>query len=453
MVLSGRPMNWLLELNSSVNSIVWGTPMMAVLLGSGIFLTLATGGVQFRRFLFSFRQLLGRGGSAGGDGNVSPFRALATSLSATVGVGNIAGVSIAIAAGGPGAVFWIFVTGVLGMATKFAEIAVALEYREKDENGILRGGAMYVLAKGFRVPWLGAVFAALCALAAFGIGNLIQANTVAEGIRTSYGVPNWLTGLVLVVVTALVVLGGIRRIAEVAGVLVPVMCAFYMLCAIYVIITYWSAIPATVALVLESAFTGHAALGGFLGASVRSAMQEGIARGLASNEAGLGSAPIVHSAAITDHPVRQGTYGLIGVFVDTLVVCMLTSATVLCTGAWTSGLQGAEMTALAFQSGLPGEWGGQVVSVAVALFGFSTTIGWAYYGETGFTYLFGVRTLLAYRLAWVAIIFVGAIGGLEAVWDITDTMNALMAIPNLIAVLGSAGLLRRQLREFFNRPG
>lgn len=444
-------MDWFLELNSSVNSIVWGPPMMVLLVGAGIVLTFATGGVQFVRFPFAVRQVLGLGRQPSGQGTVSPFQALATSLSATVGIGNIAGVSIAIAAGGPGAIFWMFVTGVVGMATKFAEIAVALCYRTQDAGGTVRGGAMYVLSAGFGRPWLGSLFAGLCALAAFGIGNMTQANTVATGMQVSYGVPAWVTGLALAGVTALVVLGGIRRIAEVASVLVPVMCGLYVLCAVIVLGLHWDRLPGVLELVLRSAFTGQAALGGFAGSTVRGAMQTGISRGLFSNEAGLGSAPIVHAAAVTDHPVRQAAYGIFGVFVDTLLVCMLTAATVLSTGVWTSGLTGAALTSQAFLQGLPGSWGEQMVAVSVTLFGFSTILGWAFYGETGFTYLFGARAIPAYRVAWVAAVLVGAVGGLEPIWAVADTLNALMAVPNLIAVLGSLAVLRRQMRDFFQR--
>ena len=446
-------MNWLLDLNSSVNSIVWGPPMMIVLIGTGIILTIATKGVQFRRFGFAARQVLGRHGRAAGEGTVKPFQALATSLSATVGVGNIAGVSIALTSGGPGAVFWMFFTGLVGMATKFAEIAVALEYRQKDDAGIMRGGAMYVLAKRFNMGWLGAMFAAFCALAAFGIGNMTQANTVATAMRATYGVPDWVSGLVLAALTGLVVLGGIRRIAEVASVLVPVMCGLYVAAALFVLLSNWSALPGVFQLVISSAFTGQAAVGGFAGATVRSAMQAGIARGLFSNEAGLGSAPMVHATAVTDHPVRQATYGIFGTFVDTLLVCTLTAGTVLSTGVWSSGLTGAELTGQAFSVGLPGEWGGQLITLALAPFAFSTIIGWSYYGETGFTYLFGVRTNLPYRIAWIVAVYVGATGGLQVIWQISDTLNALMAIPNLVAVLGSVGFLQQRMREFFAEHG
>lgn len=444
------PMDWLLGFNTTLNSIVWGTPMVIALLGTGIFLTFATRGIQFTKLFFAVRQVLRGRLYSQADGTVTPFQALATSMSATVGVGNIAGVSIAIATGGPGAVFWMFVTGVVGMATKYSEIAVALEYRQRDEQGILRGGAMYVLSKRFGMRWLGVAFAVTCVLAAFGIGNMAQANTVAVGLSGAFGVPPWASGVALACVTALVVLGGLRRIAEVTSILAPAMCVLYLACGLVVVAGHFGELPAMVALVIKSAFTGHAALGGFLGATAISAARTGVARGLFSSEAGLGSAPIVHSAAVTDHPARQATYGIFGVFFDTLVVCMLTATVVLSTGVWDSGETGAELTALAFTAGLEGEWGGQLILVSVTLFGFSTIIGWAYYGETGSAYLFGVKSIPFYRVAWVAAVFVGAIGGLETVWAISDTLNALMAIPNLVAVLGSVTLLRSQIREFFD---
>ena len=449
MDLKIEPMNWLLELNSSVNSIVWGTPMMIALIGSGLFLTFATRGVQFSKFLFSVRQVLTGRRHPRAEGSVSPFQALATSMSATVGVGNIAGVSIAIATGGPGAVLWMFVTGLVGMATKYSEIAVALEYRSRDEQGELRGGAMYILEKRFGLRWLGVIFAINCSLAAFGIGNMTQANTVANGVHGAFGIPAWLTGLILAGLTALVIIGGIRRIAEVTSVLAPLMCVLYIACALGILFAHFRELPSVIALVIDSAFNGHAAIGGFLGATVRTAARTGVARGLFSSEAGLGSAPIVHAAAVTDHPARQAVYGIFGVFLDTLVVCMLTASIVLATGVWDSGQTGAELTALAFNQGLAGEWGGQMVAIAVSMFGFSTIIGWAYYGETGIAYLFGLGSIKVYRVIWTAAVFVGAIGGLEVVWKISDTMNALMAIPNLIAVLGSVAMIRSQIHEFF----
>ncbi len=424
--------------------------MMILLMGAGVLLTIVTGGVQFTKLAFAFRTVFGKLlSSAPTDGSVTPFQALATALASTVGVGNIAGVSTAISIGGPGALFWLMMSGVLGMATKFSEIAVALHYRERDSRGVMRGGAMYVLAKGMGLPWLGAIFAALTGLAAFGIGNMVQANSVAAAARATYGVAPWMTGAVLATVTAVVVLGGVTRIVKVTEKLVPFMCAVYLLGAVIIVIRFAGEIPGAIELVFEGAFSGSAAAGGFAGATVSQAVRFGIARGLFSNEAGLGSAPLVHSSATTDHPVRQAAYGIVEVFVDTIVVCLLTGLVILTTGAWSSGATGAELSAQAFQIGLPGTWGDMVVSTGLILFAFSTVVGWSFYGETAVIYLFGAGAGLPYRLVWVGFVFVGAIGGLEVVWGVSDTLNGLMAVPNLIAVLGSLPLLRKLMREFF----
>ena len=304
-------------------------------------LTFVTRGVQFTQTAFAFREVLGKLFRPGtGEGTVTPFQALSTALASTVGVGNIAGVSTAIFLGGPGSLVWLLVSGMVGMATKYSEILVALNYREKDDRGIVRGGAMYVLSKGLGLGWLGTIFALLTASAAFGIGNMVQANSVAEAASSGFGVPHWASGLALCAVTALVVLGGIRRIAEVTQYLVPVMCAIYLLGAIVILVRYFDQIPYVVGLVLSSAFDGQAAVGGFAGATVSSAIRYGIARGMFSNEAGLGSAPIVHASAVTDHPARQALYGIFEVFVDTIVVCLLTGFVVLATGVWESGGDG-----------------------------------------------------------------------------------------------------------------
>ena len=429
--------------------------MLALLIGAGLVLTVATGGVQFRRFGFAIREVLGKlFTKSAGEGTVTPFQALATSLASTVGVGNIAGVSTAISLGGPGALFWMFFSGVVGMATKFSEIAIALHYREQDSEGTMRGGAMYILSKGLKMPWLGTIFALLTAFAAFGIGNMVQANSVANVAQSSFGVPAVVAGGVLTALTALVVLGGLRRIVEVSQILVPVMCILYLLGCLIILVLHVDRIADALRLVLNSAFQGQAAIGGFAGAGVAAAVRFGIARGMFSNEAGLGSAPIVHASAVTDHPARQACYGIFGVFTDTLVICMLTGLVILTTGVWESGETGAALAAQAFATGLPGDWGHYVVSVGVILFAFSTVIGWAYYGETGATYLFGTGVLLPYRLLWIAFVFVGATGSLKIIWDISDTLNGLMALPNLVAVLGSLALLRKLVREFFaKQPG
>jgi AGCS family alanine or glycine:cation symporter len=325
-----------------------------------------------------------------------------------------------------------------------------MHYREADEGGTMRGGAMYVLSKHLGVRWLGAIFAVLTAAAAFGIGNMVQANSVAEALYASFGLPHWIAGIILAALTAAVILGGIQRIAEVTQLLVPFMCVLYVGGALVVVIRHFSELGRVVQLVLDSALSGHAAVGGFAGATVMSALRFGVARGLFSNEAGLGSAPIVHSSARTDHPVRQALYGVMEVFIDTLVVCLLTGLVVLTTDAWKSGETGAALAARAFTIGLPGEWGHFVVSSGLVLFAFSTIVGWAFYGETGIEFLLGTRAIKPYRYAWIVFVFLGATGSLHLVWSIADTLNGMMAIPNLIGVIACIPLLRRLMREFFS---
>jgi AGCS family alanine or glycine:cation symporter len=436
--------------NSWLNGYVWGWPMIVLLLGTGILLTVLTGAVQFRYLGFALREVLGKITQKSTEpGTVTPFQAVATALASTVGVGNIAGVATAISIGGPGAMFWLWVSGLLGMCTKFAEIVIALEYRETDESGTMRGGAMYTLKNRLRLPWLGAVFAGLVSLAAFGIGNMVQANSVADSLRASFGVSPSVTGVVMAALAAAVILGGIRRIGEVTEILVPFMAIFYLGGGLVVLIRYAGELPGALALVFESAFSGAAATGGFAGATVMMALRYGVARGLFSNEAGLGSAPMVHAAARTDHPVRQGLYGIFEVFVDTILVCTVTGLAILATGVWDDGSTGAALAGQAFSVGLPGTWGNIVVTTSLVLFAYSTLIGWSYYGETGIVYLFGTKAALPYRLLWLVFIYLGAIGSLHLVWDIADTLNGLMALPNLVSVLASIPVLLKLKREFF----
>jgi alanine or glycine:cation symporter, AGCS family len=440
------------DVNRAIDAWVWGLPLIVLLLGTGLLLTVITGGIQFRRLGFALREVLGHLTERGrGAGTVSPFQAVSTALASTVGVGNIAGVATAIALAGPGALLWLWVSGLLGMCTKFAEIVVALHYREPDRSGTMRGGAMYTLKKGLRLPWLGGLFALLTALAAFGIGNMVQANTVADAMRTTFGVPPHATGLALAAITASVILGGIRRIGRFTEVLVPFMAILYLSGGLVILLLHVRELPHALALVLTGAFSGTAAAGGFAGAGVAQAVRYGVARGLFSNEAGLGSAPMVHAAAQTDHPVRQGMYGIFEVLVDTILICTTTGLVILVTGTWSSGATGAALSTAAFEAGLPGTWGDIIVTGGLLLFSFSTLIGWSYYGETGAVYLFGARAAWPYRLAWILFIYLGAIGSLHVVWEIADTLNGLMAFPNLIAVLGSIPLLRRLQREFFNK--
>ncbi|HEX6105895.1 MAG TPA: sodium:alanine symporter family protein [Gemmatimonadales bacterium] len=437
--------------NAWLNGLVWGPPMLVLLVGTGVLLTILTGGVQFRRLGTALAEVLGKlRRPTAGEGSVTPFQAVATALASTVGVGNIAGVATAIALGGPGALFWLWVSGLFGMATKFSEIVVALHYRERDASGTMRGGAMYTLRR-LGLPWLGGVFALLTALAAFGIGNMVQANSVAQSLQSSFGFAPPITGLVLVVLAGAVILGGIRRIAAFAEILVPFMSLVYLLGGLVVLVLHAGMLPAALGQVFEGAFSGTAAVGGFAGSTVMLALRYGIARGLFSNEAGLGSAPLVHATASTDHPVRQGMYGIFEVFVDTLLICTTTGLVILVTGVWETGETGAALTGRAFEIGLPGVWGDLVVSGGLVLFAFSTIIGWSYYGETGIVYLLGSRAAIPYRLVWLVFIYLGAVGSLHLIWDIADTLNGLMAIPNLLAVLLSIPLLRRLQREFFAR--
>ena len=437
--------------NSWLNGYVWGWPMIILLVGTGLLLTIATGGAQFRYLGFALKEVLGKiTQKSAGPGEVSPFQAVATALASTVGVGNIAGVATAISIGGPGALFWLWVSGVLGMCTKFAEIVIALHYRETDAAGQMRGGAMYILRNGLGMPWLGAIFAALVALAAFGIGNMVQSNSVAASLQASFGVDPRITGIVLAILTAAVILGGIKRIGQFTEYLVPFMALFYLGGGLLILVRFAGEIPAALSLVFSSAFSGAAATGGFAGSTIMLAMRYGIARGLFSNEAGLGSAPLVHAAARTDHPVRQGLYGIFEVFVDTILICTTSGLVLLVTGVWSGGATGAALAGEAFSVGLPGTWGNIVVTTSLVLFAFSTVIGWSYYGETSIVYLFGPKAAMPYKVAWLVFIYLGAVGSLHLVWDVADTLNGLMAIPNLIAVLASIGLLRRLMREFFS---
>jgi AGCS family alanine or glycine:cation symporter len=437
--------------NDWVNGYVWGLPLIILLIGTGLVLTVLTGGAQFRYLPFALKEVLGKLFQKAGKepGSVSPFQAVATALASTVGVGNIAGVATAISIGGPGALFWLWVSGILGMCTKYSEIVVALHYREKDATGVMRGGAMYILKNGLGMPWLGTIFAGLVSLAAFGIGNMVQSNSVAHSLEDSFGIAPMFTGVAMVVITGVVILGGIKRIGQVTEVLVPFMALFYLGGAVIILIRYASAVPDAFGLVFDGAFSGTAATGGFAGSTVMMALRVGVARGLFSNEAGLGSAPMVHSAARTDHPVRQGLYGIFEVFVDTILVCTVTGLAIIATGVWSSGATGAALAGAAFSTGLPGTWGNIVVTISLVLFAYSTVVGWSYYGETGVVYLIGAKAVPVYRVLWLVFIYLGAVGSLSVVWGVADTLNGLMALPNLIALLASIPLLLKLQKEFF----
>ena len=435
---------------NSINGFVWGPVMLCLILGTGLYLTVGLGGLPIRKIGYGFRQLfIGRKGS--GDGDISPFNALMTSLSATIGTGNIVGVATAVSIGGPGALFWMWCTALLGMATKYSEAVLAVHYRETDKRGRKVGGPMYYIRNGLgpKWAWLGLLFAVFGTLAGFGIGNTVQANSVADALHSSFAVPEQLTGAVMTVLVGLVLLGGIQRIAQVAGKLVPFMTILYLLVTGIILMINIGAVPEALILVVKSAFSPVAAGGGFAGATIMLALRMGVARGIFSNEAGLGSAPIAHAAAETNSPVRQGTIAMLGTFIDTIVICTMTGLVLILTGAWNSGEQGAALTAFAFSSVVP--HGDKGVAISLALFAFTTILGWSYYGERCAEYLFGINVIVPFRIVWVVAVFVGATSQLSLVWSIADTLNGMMAVPNLIGLLLLSPVIFRLTREYFDR--
>ena len=440
------------DLIKQLNSIVWGPLMLVLILGTGLILMIGLKGMPIAKLAYGFKMLwAGRETKTQkGEGDIAPFNALMTSLSATIGTGNIAGVATAIFLGGPGALFWMWMTALVGMATKYAEAVLAVHFRETDENGNKVGGPMYYIKNGLskRFAWLGTTFAIFGALAGFGIGNTIQANSVADVLSSSFGVPPLLTGLVIAVLVAMVLIGGIKRIAHVAGRLVPFMAITYVVAGIVILGLHADKMPAAFELIFIHAFTPIAATGGFAGAAVWAAIRFGVARGVFSNEAGLGSAPIAHAAATTNSPVRQGTIAMIGTFIDTLIICSITGLVIIVSGVWTSGETGATLSSLAFESALPG-LGGYIVTFGLSLFAFTTILGWSIYGEKCVEYLFGVRSITPFRILWVIAVPIGAVSNLSFIWLVADTLNALMALPNLIALLLLSPVVFKLTKEYF----
>ena len=413
-----------------ISDVVWGPPLLILLFGTHLFLTVRLRFIQ-RYILKAIKLSFER--KREGEGDVSQFGALTTALAATIGTGNIVGVATAVAAGGPGAVLWMWLTGVFGIATKYAEALLSVKYRITTKNGLMAGGPMYVLERGMNARWLGMIFAALTAVAAFGIGNMVQANSISTLVRETFHVSPWVTGAVMTAFTAVVILGGIKSIARVCEKLVPFMAVFYVLGCAVLLVMNASAIPETIKLIVSSAFTGQAAVGGFLGAGMREAMRYGIARGLFSNESGLGSAPIVAAAAQTRTPIRQALVSSTGTFWDTVVVCAMTGLVLVNSGEWTKGLNGASLTKAAF-SDMP-SIGPIVLTVGLLTFVFSTILGWSYYGEKAAEYLFGSGVIMPYRVLWVIAVMIGSVVSLQVVWSFADIANGLMAVPNLISLI------------------
>ena len=439
------------ELLGAINGLVWGPYMMVLILGTGLYLMIRLSLLPLRKIPYGFKQLFD-GRKAHGEGDVSPFNALMTSLSATVGTGNIVGVATAIGLGGPGALFWMWCTALVGMATKYAEAVLAVEYRETNDKGLRVGGPMYYIKNGLgkRWSWLAGAFAVFGMLAGFGIGNTVQANSVADALEKSFALPAWVTGLILAVLVGLVLLGGIRRIAQVAGKVVPFMAIAYIGAGLWIIGANIAELPSAVALVVESAFTPVAAQGGFAGAAVWAAIRFGVARGIFSNEAGLGSAPIAHAAAQTNSPVRQGVIAMLGTFIDTLIICSITGLAIIVSGSWfVEGVAGATMTQHAFGASL--FMGEDFISLAIALFAFTTLLGWSYYGERCAEYLFGEGCVFAFRVLWVIAVPIGAVMQLGVVWTLADTLNGMMALPNLIALILLAPVVVKLTRSYFSK--
>ena len=435
---------------SQLSSFIWGPIMLALLLGVGIYLTIGLKLVPWLKIGHGFSLLLS--GKADKDqGEISPFQALMTALSATIGTGNIAGVATAIFLGGPGAVFWMWITALFGMATKYGEAVLAVKYREVDAEGRRVGGPMYYIKNGLgeNWKWLGFLFALFGTVAAFGIGNMVQSNSVSDALHSNFGLSPTITGIVLALLVGLVILGGIKRIGDVAGKLVPIMAIAYVLGSLIIIFANFMHVGEALKLIVTSAFSSTAATGGFAGAAVWAAIRFGVARGVFSNEAGLGSAPIAHAAAQTNDPVRQGMIGMLGTFIDTLIVCTMTALVILLTGAWTSGETGASLSTLAYGQGIAG--GNYIVTFGLVVFAFTTLLGWSYYGERCAEFIFGVRVIIPYRILWVIAILTGALIKLELVWLLADVMNGFMAVPNLIALALLSPIIFRITQEYLKK--
>jgi len=439
----------------AINGIVWGAPMLILILGVGFFLSLGLKLMPILKLGTGF-SLLFKGTKAEkgaeNEGEIPPYQALMTAMSATVGTGNIAGVATAVFLGGPGALFWMWLTALVGMATKYAEAVLAVKYREVDEEGNHVGGPMYYIKNGMGKSWawLGTAFAIFGAIAGFGIGNTVQSNSIAQVIESNFGVSTVVTGVIAMVLVGAVLIGGIKRIGSVAGALVPLMAVAYILAGLVVLAINADQIGPAFALIIESAFTGHAAEGGFAGAAVWAAIRFGVARGVFSNEAGLGSAPIAHAAAQTTDPVRQGLIAMLGTFLDTLIVCSITGLVIITSGVWTSGESGAALTSAAFAAALPG-LGNYLVAISLAIFAFTTIIGWSFYGERCVEFLFGIKAIKPYRILWILAVPVGATLSLDFVWLVADTLNAMMALPNLIALAVLSPVVFKLTREYFAR--
>lgn len=436
---------------TAINDLVWGPPMLVAILGTGLYLQLRLKFMPITKIVAGFAMVWrGRKAVPDAPGEITPYAALMTALAATVGTGNIAGVATAIAVGGPGAMFWMWMTALVGMATKYAEVVLAVHYRETDDRGEQIGGPMYAIKNGLgrHWRWLGTAFAIFGGLAGFGIGNMVQSNSIAGALDSAFGVNPWVSGVIMAACTGFVLLGGVKRIGAVAEKLVPFMCVGYIVASLIVLGIYVEQIPAALVLIVDSAFNPVAATGGFAGAAVMMAIRYGVARGIFSNEAGLGTAGIAQAAGQTKNPVESGLIGMMGTFIDTIIVCTMTGLVLIVTGVWNSGLKGAALSAAGFDAAFQG-FGAQFLALAITVFAFTTILGWAYYGEKCWEYLVGTAVEVPYRVLWTVFVLVGAVTQLDFVWLVADTLNAFMALPNLVSLLLLAPVVVRLSQEYW----
>ncbi|MCH9811833.1 sodium:alanine symporter family protein [bacterium] len=444
-------MDRFLQILDTINNIVWGPPLLIFMTLVGVLYTFRLRGLQLRHLIYAHKLAFVRDDGKA-DGDISHFQALMTALAATIGIGSITGVATAISIGGLGALFWMWIAAFFGMATKYAEAILAIKYREIDSNGQMCGGPMYYLERGLKIKWLGVLFSFLAAVTALGTGNMVQSNSVATAIFETFSISPSITGIVLVLLTAVTLLGGIKSIGKVVGILVPSMAVFYFLISMSVVLFNIAHVPEAFWLIIKTAFTGQAAAGGFIGSTVMIAIQMGVSRGVFSSEAGLGSSPIAAAAAKTDSPGRQALVSMSSVFITTGIVCTLTGLAIATTGVLggmdASGkvLDGSSLVIAAFDSVIP--YGGLIVTLIIIPFAYSTILGWAYYGEKAMEYMFGVRAITPYRIIYIAIVFLGAILNLQVVWGVANIMNGLMAFPNLIGLLFLSGIVVKETRLF-----
>ena len=436
---------------SAIDSFIWGAPLLILLSGTGLYLTLRLGFIQIRYLPRALGYLFKK--DKGGKGDVSSFAALCTALAATIGTGNIVGVATAVQAGGPGAIFWMWLVALLGMATKYAECLLAVKYRVRDKNGFMAGGPMYYIERGLGIKWLAKLFALFGVMVAFfGIGTFPQVNAITHAMQDTFNIPVLVTAIIVTLLVGLIILGGVKRIATASSVIVPFMAILYVTTSLVIILLNIEKVPDAISLIIYSAFDPQAALGGAVGFTVMKAIQSGVARGIFSNESGLGSAPIAAAAAQTREPVRQGLISMTGTFLDTIIVCTMTGIVLVLTGAWNNpDLAGATVTNYAFAQGLGTSIGATIVTVGLLFFAFTTILGWCYYGERCFVYLVGIRGVKLYRLAYIVLVGLGSFLHLNLIWIIADIVNGLMAFPNLIALIGLRKIVIEETKDYFQR--